>query len=70
MLEVLRCLKNTGSKTRTIQSKFSQHEYSASLEIETNVFSLYLSHHIEMVARRKPNPFLLCIMLTVSCLRV
>ncbi|KAL2463691.1 transcription factor bHLH [Forsythia ovata] len=37
MLEVLNCLKNTGSRTRTIQSKFSQHEYSALLEIETKI---------------------------------
>ncbi|KAL2469783.1 Transcription factor bHLH [Abeliophyllum distichum] len=37
MLEVLYCLKNTGSRTKTIQSNFSQHEYSALLEIETKI---------------------------------
>ncbi|CAA2971368.1 transcription factor bHLH92 [Olea europaea var. sylvestris] len=37
MLEVLKCLENTGSKLRAIQSNFSQHEYSASLEIETKI---------------------------------
>ncbi|XP_071940546.1 transcription factor bHLH92-like isoform X2 [Coffea arabica] len=34
MLEVLKCLKNTGTKTKGIQSTFSSQEFSAVLEIE------------------------------------
>ncbi|KAK6161397.1 hypothetical protein DH2020_004778 [Rehmannia glutinosa] len=37
MLEVLRCLKDTGSKATSIQSYFSKHEFAASLEVETKI---------------------------------
>ncbi|KAL0376720.1 UNVERIFIED_CONTAM: hypothetical protein Scaly_0789600 [Sesamum calycinum] len=37
MLEVLRCLKNTGSTATAIQSSFSEHEFDAVLEIETKI---------------------------------
>lgn len=37
MLEVLKCLKAMGLKTRTIRSNFSAQEFSAELEIETEV---------------------------------
>ncbi|KAL0348948.1 UNVERIFIED_CONTAM: hypothetical protein Sangu_1122600 [Sesamum angustifolium] len=37
MLEVLRCLKNTGSTATAIQSSFSDHEFDAVLEIETKI---------------------------------
>lgn len=44
MLEVLRCLKDTGSTATAIQSSFSEHEFAAVLEVETKVwFSLSLS---------------------------
>ncbi|XP_060181467.1 transcription factor bHLH92-like [Lycium barbarum] len=35
MLEVLKCLKNCGTKANAIQSSFSQHEFSTVIEIET-----------------------------------
>ncbi|KAK4425559.1 hypothetical protein Salat_1749900 [Sesamum alatum] len=37
MLEVLRCLKHTGSTATAIQSSFSEHEFDAVLEIETKI---------------------------------
>ncbi|KAI3469691.1 hypothetical protein Pfo_026354 [Paulownia fortunei] len=37
MLEVLRCLKATGSTPTAIQSKFSEHEFAAALEVETKI---------------------------------
>ncbi|CAK9167944.1 unnamed protein product [Ilex paraguariensis] len=40
MLEVLKCLKATGSKTRGIQSEFSPQEFSAVLDIETKILLL------------------------------
>ncbi|KAK4361582.1 hypothetical protein RND71_020534 [Anisodus tanguticus] len=35
MLEVLKCLKNCGTKANAIQSNFSQQEFSTMIEIET-----------------------------------
>ncbi|XP_059315568.1 transcription factor bHLH92-like [Lycium ferocissimum] len=35
MLEVLKCLKNCGTKANAIQSSFSQQEFSTMIEIET-----------------------------------
>nr|QJQ51184.1 bHLH transcription factor bHLH7.2 [Gardenia jasminoides] len=37
LLEVLKCLRNTGTETRAIQSNFSSQEFSAVLEIEAKV---------------------------------
>nr|BAF30984.1 basic helix-loop-helix protein [Nicotiana tabacum] len=37
MLEVLKCLKNCGTKANAIQSSFSQQEFSSILEIETKI---------------------------------
>ena len=37
MLDVLKCLKNTGTKTKAIQSTFSSQEFSAVLQIETKI---------------------------------
>lgn len=45
MLEVLKCLKQTGSKTRAIQSNFSTQELSAVLWIETKVDGTSLFFH-------------------------
>lgn len=49
MLAVLRCLRDTGSTVTAIQSTFSDHEFSATLEVHTKVLSLsqqFSSHHI------------------------
>lgn len=43
MLEVLKCLKQTSSKTTAFQSKFSAQEFSAVLGIETKV--RYMEFH-------------------------
>ncbi|XP_059630411.1 transcription factor bHLH92 [Cornus florida] len=37
MVEVLKCLKSMGSKTRAIQSVFSPHEFSAVLNVQSQV---------------------------------
>ena len=37
MVEVLKCLKSLGLKTTTIRSNFSAHEFSAELQIDTQV---------------------------------
>ena len=37
MVEVLKCLKHLGLKARTIRSNFTAQEFSAELEIETEV---------------------------------
>ncbi|XP_070042279.1 transcription factor bHLH92 isoform X2 [Nicotiana tomentosiformis] len=39
MLEVLKCLKNCGTKANAMQSSFSQQEFSSMLEIETKVIN-------------------------------
>lgn len=45
MVEVLKCLKALGLKTTTIRSNFSAHEFSAELQIETQVsFSSFHSN--------------------------
>jgi phosphotransacetylase len=38
MIDVLKCLKSLGTKTRSIQSQFSDQELVAVMEIETKVF--------------------------------
>lgn len=44
MVEVLKCLKTLGLKTRTIRSNFSAQEFSTELEIETEeVLSLSIN---------------------------
>lgn len=43
MLEVLKCLKNCGTKANAMQSSFSQQEFSSMLEIETKVISVLFS---------------------------
>jgi hypothetical protein len=42
MVEVLKCLKDLGLETRSIRSNFSAHEFSAELEIESQVRSTLL----------------------------
>lgn len=37
MLEVLKCLRNCGTKANSIQSSFSHQEFSTLIEIETKV---------------------------------
>ncbi|KAL3507711.1 hypothetical protein ACH5RR_033093 [Cinchona calisaya] len=37
MLEVLKCLKSTGTNTKAIQSTFSSQEFSAALQIEAKI---------------------------------
>lgn len=37
MLEVLKCLKDSGSSTRSIQAEFSDQKLTAVLDIETQV---------------------------------
>ncbi|KAE8022592.1 hypothetical protein FH972_008380 [Carpinus fangiana] len=37
MVEVLKCLKSLGLKTTTIRSNFSAHEFSAELQIDTQI---------------------------------
>lgn len=45
MLEALKCLKQTSSKTTAFRSKFSAQEFSAVLGIETKVrYMEFLSH--------------------------
>lgn len=39
MLEVLKCLKNTGTKAKALQSNFTPQEFSAILHIEAKVSS-------------------------------
>lgn len=44
MLEVLKCLKNTGTKAKALQSNFTSQEFSAILHIEAKVsFELLIS---------------------------
>lgn len=46
MLAVLRCLRDTGSTVTAIQSTFSDHEFSATLEVHTKVLSLSLNNFL------------------------
>ena len=52
MVEVLKCLKHLGLKARTIRSNFTAQEFSAELEIETEV-ALSLSCFFLMGRRHK-----------------
>ena len=54
MMEVLKCLKSLGLKTRNIQSSFSPYEFSAEVEIESKVSSLSPSTYVHT---HKHNPF-------------
>ncbi|CAN6866551.1 unnamed protein product [Brassica oleracea] len=38
MVEILQCLKSMGTKLKTVQANFSPHEFSATMNIETQVY--------------------------------
>lgn len=63
MLEVLRCLKAMGLKTRTIRSNFSAQEFSAELEIETEV-PIFLSL---MMFRLRPHLYETSSVIEILC---
>ncbi|KAK6161392.1 hypothetical protein DH2020_004773 [Rehmannia glutinosa] len=48
MLEVLRCLKNTGSKATSIQSYFPKHEFAAALEVETKIRAVDVEKSVQI----------------------
>lgn len=41
MVESLQCLKSMGTKLKTVQANFSPHEFSATMNIETQVYAQF-----------------------------
>ncbi|KAJ6318696.1 hypothetical protein OIU76_014118 [Salix suchowensis] len=52
MIDVLKCLKNLGSKTRSIRSQFSDKELVAVMEIETKIEAAELENAVKRTLAR------------------
>ncbi|KAF3500993.1 hypothetical protein F2Q69_00041511 [Brassica cretica] len=47
MVEILQCLKSMGTKLKTVQANFSPHEFSATMNIETQIRGEEVEERVE-----------------------